>query len=105
MGPNCLQGLSADDKMALIMQRIEYFGRMAINSHGRQSTSQQGLQLMIWLLESFDLNSIKEAANTRNTKPTVRFGCSFHELSGPTLFLFPLTRPCFTGMGRSVDFF
>ena len=58
-----------------------------------------------WLLESFDLNSIKEAANTRNTKPTVRLGCSFHELSGPTLFLFPLTRPCFTGMGRSVDFF
>ena len=114
MGPNCLQGLSADDKMALIMQRTEYFGRMAINSHGRQSTSQQGLQLMIecsvnepgkWLLESFDLNSIKEGANTRNTKPTVRLGCSFHELSGPTLFLFPLTRPCFTGMGRSVDFF
>ena len=47
MGPNCLQGLSADDKIALIMQRIEYFGRMAINSHGRQSNSQQGLQLMI----------------------------------------------------------
>ena len=47
VGPNCLQGLSADDKIALIMQRIEYFGRMAINSHGRQSTSQQGLQLMI----------------------------------------------------------
>ena len=47
VGPNCLQGLSADDKIALIMQRIEYFGRMAINSHGRQPTSQQGLQLMI----------------------------------------------------------
>ena len=57
------------------------------------------------LLESFDLNSIKEPANTRNTKPTVRLGCSFHELLGPTLFLFPLTRPCFTGMGRSVGFF
>ena len=38
-----------------------------------------------WLLESFDLNSIKEAANTRNTKPTVRLGCSFHELSGANL--------------------
>ena len=27
--------------------------------------------------------------------------------TGPTLkiFLFPLTRPCFTGMGRSVGFF
>ena len=56
-----------------------------------------------WLLESFDLNSIKEAANTRNTKPTVRLGCSFHELSGPTLFFFPLPDPILqVWVGRSI---
>ena len=57
------------------------------------------------LLESVDLNSIEEPANTRNTKPTVRLGCSFHELWGQPYFCFPLPDPVFTGMGLWVGFF
>ena len=96
------------------MQRIEYFGRMAINTHGRQSNSQQGLQLMIkcsvnepgkTLLESVDLNSIEEPANTRNTKPTVRLGCSFHELWGQPYFCFPLPDPVLQVWVCGSDFF
>ena len=57
------------------------------------------------LLESVDLNSIEEPANTRNTKPIVRLGCSFHELWGQPYFCFPLPDPVLQVRVCRSDFF